>query len=61
MNGSGDGVSYAIFEVVSLKILKIDIRKDGTITHHVQFTKYLENTLFESKTERDILEGMLKN
>ena len=36
--------SYAVFEVVSLKILKIDIRKDGTITHHDLFHTILPST-----------------
>ena len=43
--------SYAVFEVVSLKSLKTNIRKDGTITHHYSFHAILqstvENTLFE--------------
>ena len=43
--------SYAVFEVVTLKILKTNIRKDGTITHnnsfHAILQSTLENTLFE--------------
>ena len=57
--------SCAVFEVVSLKILETNIRNDGTITHrdlfHVILQSRLENTIFESKTKRDILDGMLKN
>ena len=43
--------SYAVFEVVLLKILETNIRKDGTITHndlfHAILQRTLENTLFE--------------
>ena len=57
--------TYVVFEVASLKTLETNIRNDCTIIYHDSFhailQSTLENTLFESKTESDILEGMLKN
>ena len=47
------------------KSWKTNTKKDGTITHYDLFYAILQstvkNTVFESKTKRDILEGMLKN
>ena len=55
----------AVFEVVSLKIWKTNIKKNVTIIHHDFFHAILqctlESTLLQSKTERHIVEGMLKN